>query len=92
MIRTIVGVTLLIVAVLLLPAWIQVVLFVAAIIVLPYRSFVLIPAIISDALYAPTSHISPSTHWLTLLVAALLAIHWYTMKKMRVQHLYGLEA
>jgi hypothetical protein len=92
MIRTIVGVILLIGAVLWLPVWVQLALFAIAVIVLPYRFFVIIPAIISDALYAPTTRFSLVTHWSTLIVIAMLGIHWYVMKKMRLQHVYGLEA
>ena len=92
MIRTIVGVILLIAAVLWLPIWIQVVLFAIGVILLKYRFYVLIPAIIGDALYAPSTHFSLSGHWLTLIVLAMLGIHWYVMKKMRVQSFYGLEA
>ena len=92
MIRTIVGVLLLIAAVLWLPMWIQVVLFAAAVIFLPHRAYILLPAIFSDALYAPSSQFSLRAHWTTLMVVVMLGIHWYVMKKMRVQHLYGLEA
>ncbi len=92
MIRTIVGVILLIAAVVWLPIWVQLVLFALAISILPYRYFVLIPAIISDALYAPSTYFSFLTHWSTLIVLAMLGIQWYVMKKMRVQSMYGLEA
>lgn len=92
MVRTIVGVIILLLAVMWLPVWLQLALFAVAVIVAPYRLFLLIPAIISDAWYAPSMRFSLSAHWLTLVVLAMIGIHWYVMKKMRVQHLYGLEA
>ncbi len=92
MIRAIVGVIILIGAVLWLPIWVQLACFAAAVILLPYRVFFLVPAIIGDALYMPGSQFNLASHWLTLIVLGMIIIHWYAMKKMRVQHLYGLEA
>jgi hypothetical protein len=92
MIRTVIGIILLIATVLWLPIWAQLTLFAAAVVVLPYRLYVLIPAVISDALYAPTTRLSLSAHWLTLIVLTMLGVHWYVIKKMRVQSIYGLEA
>jgi hypothetical protein len=57
MVRTIVGVIILIGVVVWLPIWAQLVFFAAAIILLPYQYVVLIPAVIGDALYAPTGQI-----------------------------------
>jgi hypothetical protein len=93
MIRTIIGVIILIGAVLWLPIWIQLALFAVAVVLLQYRYAVLIPAIMGDALYAPTPHFfNLANHWLTLIVLAMLAVYWYALKKLRVQHAYGLEA
>lgn len=92
MIRTIIIVLLLICAVLWLPVWLQVVLFAAAILIGPYRFFMVIPAIVSDALYAPTVHFSLAYHWMTLLVFVLLGLHWFIMKKLRIPTMYGVEA
>ena len=92
MIRTILWVVFLIVAVLYVPLWVQLVLFVAAIIIGPYRFFMIIPAIISDALYAPGAYLNITHHWMTLLVLALLGIHYFITKKLRIRTAYGLEA
>lgn len=92
MLRTIALIALLIIAVLYLPLWVQLVLFVAAILIGPYRFFMVIPAIVSDALYAPGSWMNPSAHWMTLLVLGLLGIHYFVMKKLRIRTVYGLEA
>ena len=92
MVRTIIIIVLLLCAVLWLPLWLQIVLFVAAIIIGPYRFFFVIPAIVSDALYAPNTHFSLTDHWMTLLVLALLVLHWFIMKLLRIPVAYGLEA
>ena len=93
MVRTIAGVIILIGVVVWLPIWAQLVFFAAAIILLSYQYVVLIPAVIGDALYAPTGQIfSLANHWLLIIVGAMLIIYWYVMKKMRVQRVYGLEA
>lgn len=92
MIRTIVGIVLLLAAVVALPVWAQLVLFAAAIVMGPYRFFFIIPAIVSDALYAPGSQWALSSHWMTLLVVALLGLHWIITKSLRIPTVYGLEA
>ncbi|MEO5645987.1 MAG: hypothetical protein ABIO57_02870 [Candidatus Paceibacterota bacterium] len=92
MIRTILWIVFLILAVLYVPLWLQLALFVAAIIIGPYRFFMVLPAIISDALYAPGSFLSISHHWMTILILALLGIHYVVMKKLRIRTVYGLEA
>lgn len=92
MIRILAAIGLLIVAVVWLPVWVQVVLFVTAVILVQYRFFLVIPAIISDALYTSHSAWNIRSHYMTLLVLALLALHYFIMKKMRIRTLYGLEA
>jgi len=92
MIRTIIIIVLLLCAVLWLPLWLQIVLFAAAIVIGPYRFFMVIPAIISDALYAPSSHFSLTNHWMTVFVLAMLGLHWFIMKKLRIPTMYGVEA
>jgi hypothetical protein len=52
----------------------------------------LIPAIVSDALYAPGSVWKLSHHWMTVLVLAALLLHYLVMRKLRVRSTYGLEA
>jgi hypothetical protein len=92
MIRTIVGILVLLIAILWLPIWLQIVLFSVAVVVVPYRYYLLIPAIIADALYTSHSVWNITSHWLTLIVLAMLGLHWFIMKKMRVTAFYGLEA
>ncbi len=92
MIRTLIIIVLLLCAVLWLPLWLQIVLFALAIVIGPYRFFFIIPAIVSDALYAPSTHFSLTNHWMTLVALVLLGLHWFIMKKMRIPVMYGLEA
>jgi hypothetical protein len=92
MIRLVVGIVLLIAAVLWLPVWVQLALFAAAIIVVPYRFFLIVPAIVSDALYSSHGVWNFNAHWMTLIVLAMLALHYFIMKKLRIRTLYGLEA
>ncbi|MDB5188735.1 MAG: hypothetical protein JWM92_333 [Candidatus Nomurabacteria bacterium] len=93
MIRTIIGIAVLFCAILWLPLWLQLVVYALVIILIPHRVIVLVPAIVSDALYAPTTHFSLYSHWLTLSVLVMLGIHWFVVRKMRVNTpFYGLEA
>jgi hypothetical protein len=92
MIRTIIGIVLLLCAVLWLPVWLQLLLFAIAVVVIPYRAYILLSAIVSDALYAPTSHFSLTAHWMTLIVLAMIGLYWFIMRKLRVTPFYGLEA
>ncbi|MES2224917.1 MAG: hypothetical protein V4478_02935 [Patescibacteria group bacterium] len=92
MVRTILWIAALGAAVLWLPVWLQILLFITAIISGPYRFFFILPAIASDALYAPGSVFAIQNHWMTLLVLGLLAAHWLIMRTLRISTLYGLEA
>ncbi len=92
MIRTIIGIVLLLGAILWLPLWAQIVLFALAILIVPHRFFLVIPAIVSDALYAPGSHLTFTSHWMTLLVLAMLGLHFIITKSLRIPTVYGLEA
>jgi hypothetical protein len=92
MVRSVALILILLLAVFWLPSWLQLALFVAAILIGPYRFFMVLPAIVSDALYAPGSYWHLSSHWMTLLVLALLGIHYFIMKKLRIRAVYGLEA
>jgi hypothetical protein len=92
MLRSIGGIVLFMMAILWLPVWVQIAVCIIAIILIPYRFFLVLPAIFSDALYAPTAHFSLTAHWMTLTVLALLGIHYGIIKKMRIRTAYGLEA
>lgn len=76
MIRTIVALLILIISILWLPLWVQIGLFVVAVLVVRYRVLLLVPAVFADALYAPTSALSVGHFKMTMLVGALLII-WY---------------
>lgn len=79
-------------SVLLLPLWANIGLFVVALFVIPHRLALFLPAILSDALYAPTAGFAPAGLLMTLLVGVLLVVHWLLMTQTRVaQLLYGVE-
>ena len=76
MIRTITIFFVLLAAVLWLPVWVQIVLFACAVVVARYRFALLVPAIIADALYAPT--VSLLHLKLTVVVGAMIGL-WYLL-------------
>lgn len=92
MIRTIAGVLLLILSVLWLPLWVQLVLLAAFILTDRNPGYALIPAVISDALYAPGSIFELGHHLMILAVLAALLIRYVVVRKLRVHTDYGLEA
>jgi hypothetical protein len=92
MIRTLVGITLLIVSVLWFPLWVQLILIAVFILTDSSRYLVVIPAILSDALYAPGSVWNVSHHFMTLIVLVALGLYYIAVKMLRVRSTYGLEA
>lgn len=76
MIRTISILFVLLAAVLWLPVWVQIVLFACAVVVVRYRFALLVPAIIADALYAPT--VSLLHLKLTVVVGVMIGL-WYLL-------------
>lgn len=77
MIRTISILFVLLAAVLWLPVWVQIVLFACAVVVVVrYRFALLVPAIIADALYAPT--VSLLHLKLTVVVGVMIGL-WYLL-------------
>lgn len=92
MIRTAIVTLALVVAVLYLPLWLQLALFVVAVFVVSHRLALFIPAIVADALYAPTASFGLHSVAMTALVAVLLALRWALIHKTRFgTMLYGLE-
>jgi hypothetical protein len=65
-------------AVLWLPVGVQIALFVLVVLVFPYRLMVLIPAIVADVVYAPSSTFAINHLIMTGIVAGMLAI-WYVI-------------
>ena len=90
MIRTAIAIVLLLAAIVWLPFWVQVVLFVVAIVLVPYRLALFIPAAVADALYAPGG-ISLSHVKYTVLVAVGMIVYWALMTKTRVGEFYAVE-
>jgi hypothetical protein len=93
MIRTGAVILILLCAVLYVPLWVQAVLFVVALCIvrrLPYM--LVLPAIVSDALYAPYHMTDPRAHIATIIILGVIIGWQWTLKKLRLAEWYGLEA
>jgi hypothetical protein len=91
MIRSLCALGILLAATFLLPLWIQVLLYICAIIFIPNRVLFLLPAVIADLYYAPTTALTLQNLTTTLLVGGLLLVHWVVVHKTRIKNIYGLE-
>lgn len=86
MVRSLIAMLLLIAAVLWTPLWFQCVLFVLAVVFLSKKALFVIPAIVSDVLYAPTSGLTLSNFKLTLMVSSMIVIWLIIIKQTRISH------
>jgi branched-subunit amino acid ABC-type transport system permease component len=91
MVKTFSALALLFIATLWLPIWVQVILYVLAVMFVPQRILLLLPAVFADAYYAPTASFSLYTLQTTLFVFALLCAHYIIINKTRIGLLYGME-
>lgn len=91
MIRTISVVVLLLIAVVAIPLWAQIVVFIVALLTIPYKLALFIPAVFADVVYAPTKTLALQNSTMTIFVALTLLIYWLVMTQTRVAHVYGLE-
>ena len=89
MIRTAIVVLVLIGAVCFLPLWVQVLLCIVGLLAVRYYSALIIPAIVSDVLYAPTAHLTFSQMKLTILTSVVVALYWFVLHKTRIGEQYG---
>lgn len=86
MLRTTIAVIILCGVILWLPVWVQISLFAIAVILVPYRLVLLAPAVIADALYAPSSAFTVTHFKMTILVFGLLFIYWFITSYTRIQY------
>lgn len=86
MIRSLVGMVVLVGAVCWMPVWFQLVLFVLAVVFLAYKVLFLVPAVIADILYAPTASFSLANLKMTLIVSALIVSWFIIMHQTRISH------
>ena len=91
MIRTTLAIVAMLAAILWLPLWVQLALFALGVLVLPHRLALFIPAAVADAVYAPAG-VSIAGLKYTLVVAALVIVHWVIVHKTRVKDFYAVEA
>ncbi len=89
MVRTFIILSILCGAVVWTPLWVQIILLAVAIIVVRHRVFLILPAILADALYAPTRAFDLGIFQTTLAVAGILFIHWVVTSQTRFGELYA---
>lgn len=90
MFRTILAIVVIVAAILWLPLWVQLTLFIIAVVLIPYRLGLFIPAAFGDALYAPHG-ISLTELKYTFVTAALIIVYWLIVHKTRVKDIYAVE-
>ncbi len=86
MVRSLIAMLALIAAVLWTPLWFQCVLVALAVVFLPKKALFLIPAIISDVLYAPTGALRLGNLKLTLIAGAMIIIWLIFIRQTRIAH------
>ena len=89
MIRTILVVLVLVAAVFWLSLWMQTVLFIIGLLVARYYMLIIIPAILSDVLYAPTARLTVMQLKMTFLVGIVSTLYWLVLHKTRIGEQYG---
>ena len=90
-ILSILGAILLCFAVIWTPIWVQIVLFVLGVWLLPVWIVLYIPAALSDTLYAPSSQFSPFIFKTIIFVVLLHIVQWIIITKTRAPFLYAME-
>lgn len=88
MIRTAIAVVAILASILWLPLWVQLVLFVLAVIFTSYRLWLFVPALVADVLYAPTSSLSLFHFKMTIFVGLLLVVWYVITTKTRLSIFY----
>ncbi len=95
MIRTFCVIAILIGIVLWTPVWLQLLAFVLAVFLVRYRLLLFVPALVADALYAPTlSHTWTSligAHTTVLIVGVFLAIWYIITTQTRIGTYYAIS-
>lgn len=91
MLRTILAVIILICGTFFLPFWLQILLYVVAIVFVKYNLFLLLPALLADAWYAPSRNISLVNNKTFLIVAGIILIYLLIIRTTRISERYGLE-
>ncbi len=90
MIRTVLAVIILFGVALFLPFWLQVLLYVLAVVLVKHRSLLLLPALFSDAWYAPVRDLSIVHNKTFLVVLGMIFVYLLIMRTTRFSHRYGL--
>lgn len=91
MLRALLFLAFIVVATIFLPFWLQAILYVLALFVIPNKIFLILPAIIADAWYSPVRTFSFENNKTTLFVIALLFVYFLIVNNTRISQKYGLE-
>ncbi len=90
MIRTLIAIVIIFLATLFLPFWVQIIFYILAVILVPHRTFLLIPALFADAWYSPVRDISPANNKTALLVLGMIIVYLIVIRRTRISQNYGL--
>lgn len=88
MIRITVAILILAASVFWAPFWVQGVLFFAAILLVRHRIFLLLPAVLADALYVPGDGFHLGMFHTTLVVAFVILVHFLITTQTRFSDMY----
>jgi hypothetical protein len=83
-IRTVIAILVLFVVVTFLPWWFQLPLFLLAVLFVPYRVALYVPALYADILYAPTHTLSVMHLLMTLILTGFIILRWFIATKTRL--------
>lgn len=88
MIRSLIGVLILLGACFWLPVWAQISLFVGAVFLLPNRWIFILPAVFYDTLYSPTNTLSFSNFKMTIIAFIAIVVCELMIRNMRIGDKY----
>ncbi len=91
MVKALIAILVLCVAVLYAPFWVQISLFLIAILFSPYKWIFLLPALLADAWYSPVRNFAPANNKTLLLVVGVLLMYTLIIRMTRIRERYGLE-
>lgn len=92
MIRSLIALGILVVATFFLPVWAQLILYAIVLCSVKYGWGIIIPALLSDAWYAPVHTLfSLRSNMMTLLALCMVLVYTVLIRSTRISQQYGLE-
>lgn len=83
--------TILVLGILFVPFWVQIVLYLISIFLINPKFLLILPAMFSDAWYAPSRDLSISNNKTLLIVFGILIVYYFLLFNTRLIQNYGLE-